>query len=180
MTCSKVHRENHPPDPEPKPAEPSQTAAAPSPTDAAPTAAHDRSSSSNNPFRALDSASDKLQMLFTKYPDLPQQLAAIDAAMRPPSEASQNNGIPASLLKGLPSKSSGWNHDVGIKNGKEALRRARKADGAAGEAVREYCELITYLMSGQAGAEAAALLQRETATQDSQLIERLMAEEQRR
>lgn len=104
----------------------------------------------------------------------------INHAMQPPSETPQNNGIPASLLKGLPNKRDGWNHDLGIKNGKEALRRARKADGASGEGVREYCELIRYLMNEQAGADASAMLQKQVATQDSELIERLMAEEKRR
>ncbi|KAJ4153887.1 hypothetical protein LMH87_010354 [Akanthomyces muscarius] len=183
VACSKVHRENHPPDPEPKPSEPSQAAAPP--TTETPTAAAAAAANANdrsNPFRALDSASDKLQMLFTKYPDLPAQLADIHAATQPPSdEATQNSSIPASLLKGLPSKKDAWNHDVGIKNGKEALRKARRADGVAGEAVREYCELIAYLMNGQAGgAEAAALLQKEAAMQDSELIERLLEEEKRK
>lgn len=181
VACSKIHRENHPPDPEPKPeskpAEPPQAVAPPTVTSEIPIGnPNDRS----NPFRALDTASDKLQMLFTKYPSLPQQLMDIQAAMQPPAESIQNNGIPASLMKGLASKKDSWNHDVGIKNGKEALRKARKADGAAGEAVKEYCELIQYLMNGQAGADASALLQKQVATQDSELIERLMTEEKRR
>lgn len=100
--------------------------------------------------------------------------------MQPPQETPQNNGIPASLLKGLPNKKDNWNHDVGIKNGKEALRKARRADGSDGEAVREYCELIAYLMSGQGGPDATGLLQRQAAMQDTELIERLMAEEKRR
>ncbi|TQW00589.1 hypothetical protein V2A60_001663 [Cordyceps javanica] len=176
VACNKTHRENHPPDPEPKP-EPPQAAAPPTVTAEPPvTSANDRS----NPFCVLDSASDKLRMLFSKYPGLPQQLADIHAAMQPPSEsAMQNNAIPASLLKGLPSKKDGWNHDVGIKNGKEALRKARKADGVSGEAVKEYCELITHLMNGQVGADANALLQKQVAAQDSELIEHLMKEEKR-
>lgn len=189
MACNKFHRENHPPDPpEAKPDEPPPQAGAPLPTTATETpsaaaaAVATNTNDRGNPFRALDSASDKLQMLFTKYPDLPAQLADIHAAAQPPSEdATQGSGIPASLLKGLPSKKDAWNHDVGIKNGKEALRKARKADGVAGEAVREYCELIAYLMNGQAGgAEATALLQKEAALQDSELIERLLEEEKKR
>ncbi|KAJ6784171.1 hypothetical protein PWT90_09262 [Aphanocladium album] len=178
VACNKIHRENHPPDPEPKP-EPPQAAAVPTVAAEAP-AVTNNLEDTHNPFRALDSASDKLQMLFTKYPSLPQQLMDIHAAMQPPSETEQNNGIPASLLKGLPTKKGTWNHDIGIKNGKEALRKARKTDGAPGEAVKEYCELIQYLMNGQAGADASALLQKQAATQDSELIERLMTEEKRR
>lgn len=181
MTCNKIHHENHPPDPEPspKPVEPPQAAPkeAPPPVTAAVAAANKR----NNPFHALDSASDKFRMLFAKYPGLPEQLNDIHAATQPPSETTQNNGsIPASLLKGLPNRKETWNHDQGIKNGKEALRRARKAEGPNGEAVREYCELIMYLMNEQDNVGAAALLQKQTAMQDSELIERLMAEEKKR
>ncbi|PQK17023.1 hypothetical protein BB8028_0007g02220 [Beauveria bassiana] len=175
VTCNKVHRETHPPDPEPTPAETPQAATTTTVAAAVPTKANDRS----NPFGALDSASDKLQMLFSKYPGLPQQLADIYAAMQPPTESTQNDGgIPASLLRGLPSKKESWNHDVGIKKGKEALRKARKAGGVSGEGVEEYCELIMHLMNGQ--ADASALLQRQAATEDSELIERLMHEESKR
>lgn len=82
-------------------------------------------------------------------------------------------------MKGLPKK-DGWNADVGIKNGKDALRKAKRADGERGEAVREYCELITYLMNeGDSANAATSAFQRQAAVQDSQLIESLMAEEKR-
>ncbi|EGX93457.1 hypothetical protein CCM_04831 [Cordyceps militaris CM01] len=178
VACNKLHRENHPPDPEPNPEPP--RAAAPPPVDGEAPSTAPSAPDTSNPFRILDSASAQLQMLFTRYPDLPQQLADIYAATQPPSESAENRSIPASLLKGLPSKSNGWNHDVGIKRGKEALRKARKSDGAEGEGVKEYCELIMHLMNGQAGADASALLQKQAAMQDSELIERLMNEENRR
>ncbi|OAA60631.1 Zinc finger, HIT-type [Cordyceps fumosorosea ARSEF 2679] len=175
VACNKVHRENHPPDPEPKP-EPPQAPAPEAPPPTTATSASDKS----NPFRVLDLASEQLQLLFTRYPNLPQQLVDIHAAMQPPSESADHNGIPASLLKGLPGKKERWNHDVGIKKGKEALRKARKADGALGEGVKEYCELIMHLMNGQAGDDASVLLQKQAATQDAELIERLMNEENKR
>lgn len=74
-----------------------------------------------------------------------------------------------------------WNHDIGIKNGKAALRRARKADGEDGEAIREYTELIVHIMNETEDKNsAAAYVQRQLAEQDAALIERLLAEERRR
>lgn len=181
VACNKIHRENHPPDPEPAPTpkpdpkqqQQPQLSKASSGTKPAP-------SDPNNPFRALDSSSEALDKLFAKYPELPQQLLDIHAATQPPTEANpETKGIPASLLKGIPKK-DGWNHDVGIKNGKEALRRARRAEGERGEAIREYCELIAHLMNGSsAGSDATGLLQKQAAAQDTELIESLLAKEKR-
>lgn len=121
-----------------------------------------------------------MRRLFQKYPGLPDQLLQIHAATLPPPEtASQNPGIPASLLKGLPKKET-WNHDIGIQNGKEALRKARRAHGEEGDAIREYSELIIHLINTQhAESDVTTLLRQQLAQEDTQLIERLMAEEKR-
>ncbi|KAL7926638.1 hypothetical protein ACQKWADRAFT_280931, partial [Trichoderma austrokoningii] len=120
VSCSKAHQQNHPPDPPkeaPKPA--TQTPNAP-PLPA--------SIDASNPFSAL-ATSDKLQLLFQKYPNLPNQLLAIHDATQPPpdspSAVAAAKAIPASLMKGLPANSNNfgggqWNHDIGIKNGKAA------------------------------------------------------------
>lgn len=174
VACSRTHRENHPPDPEPKPElQP--------PTNEEPTAPRNTGPSPidpENPFRALAS-SDKLRMLFTKYPSLPDQLQQIYAATMPPKEGSDSRAIPASLMQGVQRKST-WNHDVGIQNGKAALRRARKANGEEGEGVREYTELVLHLLNQEDSQDkVATLLRQKLADQDTQLIERLMAEEKR-
>lgn len=173
VACNKTHRENHPPDPEPTPK--------PTPTvrDVQPDTPS-KVSNPNNPFHALET-SNKLKLLFQKYPNLPDQLLRIHAATLPPSDAaSRNTGIPASLLKGLPKKDT-WNHDVGIQNGKEALRKARRAHGEDGEAIREYSELILHLMNTEAAeADVTGLLQQQLAEEDSKLIGRLMAEDENR
>ncbi|KAG6042245.1 hypothetical protein E4U41_002588 [Claviceps citrina] len=71
-----------------------------------------------------------------------------------------------------------WNHDIGIKNGKEALRRARKLEGEAGDAIREYSELVLHLINAEdQNSQATTLLQQQVAHEDSKLIERLMAQE---
>lgn len=102
-----------------------------------------RGRQSKHPWRTLQH-SEQLQWLFRKYPRLPDQLLEIHAATQaPPAEKSK---IPASLLKDLPSQNNGWNRDKGIARGKEALRKARKAEGEDGEAIREYSELVLYLL----------------------------------
>ncbi|KAH7273805.1 hypothetical protein MRS44_001316 [Fusarium solani] len=170
VACNKTHRENHPPDPEPAP-KPEQPQPQQQPSE--PRQPFDPS----NPFRALES-SDKLRQLFQKYPHLPDQLLQIHAATLPPRET--KSAIPASLLKGLPPKKETWNHDIGIQNGKEALRKARRADGEEGDAIREYSELILHLMNtDNAEADVGDILRQQLAQEDSKLIERLMAQEKR-
>lgn len=69
---------------------------------------------------------------------------------------------------------------MGIKNGKEALRKARRANGEAGDAIREYSELIRQIMNDTGAKEMATLLQQQAAEEDNKLIERLIADESRR
>lgn len=124
--------------------------------------------------------SDKLRYLFRKYPNLPEQLQKIHEATLPPQEA-PGKSIPASMMQGM-ARRDGWNHDVGIRNGKEALRRARSAEGPDGDAVREYSELILHLISDGPAARdqgAASILQQKAAKEDAKLIESLMAQEKR-
>lgn len=131
-----------------------------------------------NPFRALET-SDKLQLLFKKYPDLPDQLLEIHAATLPPAPGPEK-AIPASLLQGM-AKKDNWNHDMGIKNGKDALRKARRAGGEAGKAIREYSELVLYVMNEAGNQEdAEAILRQQMAQEDNKLIESLIAQESRR
>ncbi|RSM18780.1 hypothetical protein CDV31_002298 [Fusarium ambrosium] len=168
VACNKTHRENHPPDPEPAP-KPEQPQPHQQPSE--PQQPFDPS----NPFRALES-SEKLRQLFRKYPHLPEQLLRIHAATLPPPET--KSAIPASLLKGLPPKKETWNHDIGIQNGKEALRKARRADGEEGDAIREYTELILHLMNTDgAETDVGDILRQQLAQEDTKLIERLMAQE---
>jgi zinc finger HIT domain-containing protein 3 len=187
VPCSKAHQQNHPPDPpkQEKPAD--QTPNAPPPPATTIAAAPIDPS---NPFSAL-ATSDKLQLLFKKYPNLPNQLLEIHDATQPPPESpdAASKAIPASLMKGLPANSyhngggggkGQWNHDIGIKNGKAALRRARKASGEDGEAIREYTELILHIMNETNDkSDAAAYVQRQIAEKDTALIERLLAEDRR-
>ncbi|KAH8178157.1 zinc finger domain-containing protein [Sarocladium implicatum] len=133
----------------------------------------------NNPFHALEH-SDKLKLLFAKYPGLPQQLGRIHEATLPPKPApGAKPGIPESLMQGAPKKDN-WNHDMGIRNGKAALRRAKSARGEEGEGVREYYELVMHMMNEASNRDVASqFVQQRVAQEDNKLIERLLAQEKR-
>lgn len=178
MACSKAHLANHPPDdekPKPKPPDDELRAAALSAGLPA------RPAAPPSPFAALEN-SDKLAWLFRKYPNLPQQLLDIHAETQPPPPEDASKHIPASLRHG-PVKRAGWTRDKGINKGKAALRNARELPGEQGEAVREYCTLVTMLLGEADDAALApadaprAVLEAQHAQQDAQIIRQLMEEE---
>ncbi|KAI6780376.1 putative zinc-finger proteinc-like protein [Emericellopsis cladophorae] len=140
VACNKVHREVHAGEPITAPPPPK-----PAPTTEAADDSAVRGRKFRHPWQTLQH-SEELQWLFSKYPRLPSQLLQIHAATQPPPV--QKPKIPASLLRDLPpqDQSNGWDKDKGIERGKEALRRARKADGEDGEALREYSELVLHFM----------------------------------
>ncbi|CAI4212545.1 unnamed protein product [Parascedosporium putredinis] len=129
-----------------------------------------------NPFNTLAS-SPKLQMLFQKYPHLPDQLLAIHAATQPPRPpARQRSPAPGLPRAGALIKRFGAGRRA--KKGTEALKRARNADGEEGEAVREYQELVLHLLAGgDDGARNA--MQRHLADQDNALLRSFVAAETR-
>ncbi|KXH33709.1 HIT zinc finger [Colletotrichum nymphaeae SA-01] len=177
VPCNKTHRENHPPDPEPAPKPASAAIEPPAPSGGAAAASDPR-----NPFSVLDD-SDQLRYLFRRYPTLQARLLEIFAATEPPPElqstgGSLNDMMKARALAAANPKKEQWTHDVGIRKGKEALRRARAADGEDGEGVREYVELINHLMSqASAAAEAEEVIRKQAAEKDAELIRRLMTED---
>ncbi|KAJ0162486.1 hypothetical protein CTA2_4486 [Colletotrichum tanaceti] len=183
VSCNKIHRENHPPDPEPSaaaaanPSNDNDLALEPPPFDA-PKPPHDP----RNPFSVLDD-SDQLRYLFRRYPGLQARLLEIIAATEPPPEmqstgGSLNDMMKARAMAAANPKKEQWTHDVGIRNGKKALHKARNASGEDGEGVREYIELINHLMSeASAAAEAEEVIRKQAAEKDAELIRRLMTED---
>ncbi|KAK2055664.1 hypothetical protein LY76DRAFT_661579 [Colletotrichum caudatum] len=179
----KIHRENHPPDPEPSAAAkvPSAAGDRPAPEPPQPGATK-QARDPRSPFSVLDD-SDQLRYLFRKYPGLQARLLDILAATEPPPEmqstgSSLNDMMKARAMAAANPKKEQWTHDVGIRNGKAALRKARNAAGEDGEGVREYIELINHLMSeANAAAEAEEVVRKQAAEKDAELIRRLMAEE---
>ncbi|KAK2006463.1 HIT zinc finger protein [Colletotrichum eremochloae] len=181
VPCNKIHRENHPPDPEPSASAKIPSAGDPAlepPLSGAPKPPRDP----RNPFSVLDD-SDQLRYLFRRYPSLKARLLDILAATEPPPEmqstgSSLNDLMKARAMAAANPKKEQWTHDVGIRNGKAALRKARNAAGEDGEGVREYIELINHLMSeANAAAEAEEVIRKQAAEKDAELIRRLMAED---
>ncbi|RDA93004.1 hypothetical protein CP533_5496 [Ophiocordyceps camponoti-saundersi (nom. inval.)] len=163
IACNKMHLMNHPPDPKPEPnltPPPSQLPAEP------------KAAGARHPFHILET-SKKLEWLFRRYPNLPQQLLDIYTEMQPPAEDASVR-IPASLRQGAPARGK-WSREKGIKKGKAALRRARQLPGEAGEAIREYGLLVMLLLEeSEAKDGARTALQQQFAQQDVELIRELM------
>ncbi|CAI0641757.1 unnamed protein product [Colletotrichum noveboracense] len=171
VQCSKIHRENHPPDPEPVPKPPVEAPKQPGAK---------KAFDPKNPFSVLDD-SPQLRYLFKRYPSLKSRLLGILAATEPPPELqgtgnSLNDTMKARALAAANPKKEQWSHDVGIRNGKEALRKARTAAGEDGEGVREYIELINHLILKGEDAAAEEAIRKSAAEKDTDLIRKLLEE----
>lgn len=170
VACFRPHKENHPPDdpkpvPAPKPAEPEGNVS---------------SKRKAHPFSVLDD-SPELAQLFKRYPGLPAKLESIHSATLPPREEEPGRGgLPWNLQQapGYQSKKPRWTHDTGLRNGKEALRKARTNPGEDGDAVREYCELVLHLLSKEeATANVTDIVRQQVTQEDVKLIEKLIEAE---
>ncbi|KAG8160415.1 hypothetical protein KVR01_009951 [Diaporthe batatas] len=174
FACFRPHKENHPPveaqpaQPPPKPTEPGTN------DDSRP------NKRKAHPFNILDD-SPELAQLFKRYPSLPTKLTNIHVATLPPEdEQPGRGGLPWNLQQapGYQHKKPRWTHDLGLRRGKEALRKARTDPGEDGDAVREYCELVLHLLSKQeATGGVTDLVREQVMKQDVQLIEKLMEAE---
>ncbi|KAG6360328.1 hypothetical protein INS49_011385 [Diaporthe citri] len=174
VACFRPHKENHPPV-EPQPAQaPSKPTQQDTNDDSRP------NKRKAHPFNILDD-SPELAQLFKRYPSLPTKLTNIHVATLPPEEEQPGRGgLPWNLQQapGYQHKKPRWTHDLGLRRGKEALRKARTDPGEDGDAVREYCELVLHLLSKQEATGAVTDLVREQVIkQDVQLIEKLIEAE---
>lgn len=176
MVCFRTHKENHPPD-LPKPT--------PIPIAAAKTAAtnQNKTRKRKHPFSVLDE-SPELDRLFKKYPFLPARLNRIHAETLQPKDEQQQlgrGGLPWNLsqIPGEQSKRPKWSHDTGLKRGKKALRKARCDPSEVGDAVREYCELVLFLLAREKSADGDVrdIVRKQVTQMDVKLIEKLIEEE---
>ncbi|KAK4202551.1 hypothetical protein QBC40DRAFT_168813, partial [Triangularia verruculosa] len=137
IPCHKSHKENHPPDP-PPPSQSTTTAPPPVPTNSKP--------QPNDPYQVLLEHADVFDRLFKKYPSLPSALNSIQSQTLPPPPSTT---ITPSFMKGNPRKRKEppWSKDVGLRKGADALRKARTDPTDTGDGVREYCDLVLYLLS---------------------------------
>lgn len=221
VTCARIHRDNHPPD---APSEekmstlPSASTVSSLPPKPAPPA---------HPFHVLDDAPE-LRHLFERFPTLPARLRSIYEATQPPKAGGGPNGGNKGTNPGLPIRlpnqntrggfgggrggrggggmsSKPWSKETGLRNGQKALRRARVDPGEDGDAVRAYCETVTYLLAREAdggadgkngtaaaatsntngsnngnGNDLTALVREELAVEANQMIKNLLDAEGRR
>ncbi|CAK7204409.1 hypothetical protein SEUCBS139899_007166 [Sporothrix eucalyptigena] len=203
VACSRIHRENHPPDApdddKKKSTLPSASTVPSLPPKPAPPP---------HPFQVLDDAPE-LKRLFVQYPNLPARLRAIYEATLPPSNAPNNGGQDPRLPFRLPQKntkngggkggkgssnsnnnasSKPWSKEMGLRQGQKALRRARVDPGEDGDAVRAYCETVTFLLardvesaaSTSKTADSNSIVRDELAVEANALIQRLMDAEGRK
>lgn len=179
VPCSRIHKVAHTPSSlPPKPPPAATRHAAPRP-------------GRQHPFSVLDD-SPELRSLFKKYPTLPSTLDRIHTATLPPKkEPGTRGGLPwklsdvdSGLLDGTGRSGGGkkkneiWSQDVGLSRGRAALRKARMDPSEDGDGVREYCELVLYLLSRTSGKdEATAMVSREYTQEEIKLIETLQQQE---
>ena len=118
-------------------------------------------------------SSKELQELFKKYPRLQSQLEDINTATLPPIEG-YGFGQGTSRKGG---KVEPWNSDRGLQKGVEALSKARNTGGENGRGIREFSRLVLQILSGEEGAQAAEVIQKEIAEENARIIEQLLNNE---
>ena len=176
VACNHIHKKNHPlPQSEAPPSE------ANNPLPQAPADARD-----NNPYSVLLEHRADFARLFQKYPSLESELFRIQQSTLPPDSPA------AAVLSRQPLGGAGgrkqpvWSRDVGLRQGAAALRKARTDPGDRGDGVREFCDLVLYLLGrtkeqvpgGVAAArDAASLVREEVVAEETKIIERLLREE---
>lgn len=168
MGCYKLHTATHPPLVPTLPVE--KPASPPQPNTSIPRPGTVAAAGYKGPFAALDT-SKELQELFTRYPRLQSQLEAINTATLPPVDG-QNFGHGRKGGKGEP-----WNSDRGLQKGVVALSKARNTSGEDGKSIREFSRLVLQILSGEEGAQAAEVIQKEIAEENTRIIEQLLNHE---
>lgn len=181
MACSRVHRDNHPPD-APADEKEKKPTAAPTAAGAPPPSLPTKPA---HPFHVLDDAPE-LRRLFAQYPTLPARLRSIYEATQPPKAGGGPDGWSGGSDPRMPwrtpyqssrgggsggrgdrgggrggrgggrggsSSSKPWTQEMGLRQGQKALRRARVDPGEDGDGVRAYCETVTYLLAREEKGE---------------------------
>ena len=76
--------------------------------------------------------------------------------------------------RGHPQKQRPWTQEDGLRRGAAVLRKARTDPGDKGDAVREYCELVLYLLSKPSGTNMSRVVRDEIKAGDAKAVEELM------
>ncbi|KAK3683798.1 hypothetical protein B0T22DRAFT_443802 [Podospora appendiculata] len=184
VACNKIHKEK---DPHPTIEPPSQQPPQPQQQQ------QQTPPSAPDPYTVLLDHHAELVRLYRKYPDLETELLRIQETTLPPSSAPNPSSLAFKMLQQQQqalggSKQHTWSRDLGLRKGAAALRKARTDPGDKGDAVREFCDLVTYLLalgktSGggggvDGGADPTSLVREEIAKEETAQIARLLKEEQ--
>lgn len=170
VACNKIHKENHPPPPPPKPDDQQQPNPDQNPSNN--TNTHSGNGSKpDDPYSVLLLHRAEFDRLLLRYPGLERVLNNIQKSTLPPPDddpsTNANGGVPAKILQQtggvsgyVPSLVSSrnyygkskqqpqiWTGEVGLRRGAEALKKARTDPGHHGDGVREFCELVMYLLN---------------------------------
>lgn len=174
VACNRIHKDNHPavePKPNPPPAPPPAAAQA----------------NSNDPYKVLLDNEAELHRLFKKYPLLQSELSRIEHTTLPPDtgESAPTNAL--GIKNPYGKKQHTWSREQGLRTGAAALRKARTDPTDKGDGVREFCDLILYLLSKPKGEgedargaemkDVTELVREEVVAEEAQIIERLLQEE---
>ena len=73
-----------------------------------------------------------------------------------------------------------WSQNVGLRLGTAALRKARTDPGDVGDGVREYCDLVLYLLSKSGRDDATRVARQQAAAEEASTIQQLLVEEKDR
>ncbi|KAK4228339.1 protein HIT1 [Podospora fimiseda] len=157
--CNKTHKENHPPDPIIPPPQPTKT--------------HTEPPQEDDPYNVLVEHKHVFDRLFKRYPNLAAALDKVQASTLPPSLSEQfaprKNGRPNNVP---------WTKDVGLRKGAEALKKARTDPTDTGDGVREFCDVVLYLLSTNSKREKAMdMVREEVEREERDVIARLLKEE---
>ncbi|KAK4115783.1 hypothetical protein N656DRAFT_826922 [Canariomyces notabilis] len=177
VACNKQHKENHPPDPPPPERQPE--AQNPTPTQESAAATDD------DPYTILLDHREAFARLFQKYPTLAAELNRIQQATLPPPAADDDtNGRHNQQQRRGQGRAVPWTRDVGLRKGAAALRKARTDPSETGDGVREFCELVLFLLSKQEEQQkekekrgVIGRVREEVAAEEMGVIERLLREE---
>ncbi|KAK0626255.1 hypothetical protein B0T14DRAFT_562181 [Immersiella caudata] len=179
IPCNRIHKENHPP-PSSFTAKPSQ----PLPTTA---------TQPTDPYQVLLDHQSEFMRLFRKYPFLQHELSQIQKTTLPPDPSTNGttNGFPAPFKQPPGKKTHTWSREAGLRQGAAALRQARTDPTDRGDGIREFCDLVLYLLSankkeGEVGSglgddakvkDLTEVVRDEVVEEEAEIIKRLLQEE---
>ncbi|KAK5660936.1 hypothetical protein OQA88_12310 [Cercophora sp. LCS_1] len=167
VACNRIHKEEHPPN-APPPEKPSEVVPRPRAAD-------------RHHFDVLFEHRAEIAKLFQKFPGLQQKLAEIQNATNPPETSGGNDFTRAMQQQAIAAttgrKEQPWTREIGWRRGVDELRKARSDLTDVGDGVREYCELVKYLLAKDSHKDAVGAVREEVVAEEARAVQRLLQEE---